>query len=119
MSRFFRKSKILKYVPDKARKAFAVDLKTIYQATDEKKVLAAFDRVTEKWTPKYPNSMKCWKDNWDTISPILKFSSDIRKVIYTTNSIESLNFHLSEIKSAEKRISERYSVAESPVSGYL
>ena len=81
----------LKYVPDKDRKAFATDLKTIYQAADEKKALAALERVTEKWTPKYPNSMKRWKDNWDAISPIFKFSATVRKVIYTTNAIESLN----------------------------
>ena len=81
----------LKYVPDKDRKAFATDLKTIYQAADEKKALSALDRVTEKWTPKYPNSMKRWKDNWDAISPIFKFSATVRKVIYTTNAIESLN----------------------------
>ena len=43
----------LKYVPDKDRKAFATDLKTIYQAADEQKALAALERVTEKWTPKY------------------------------------------------------------------
>ena len=59
------------------------DLKTIYQA--------ALDRVTEKWSPKYPNSMKRWKDNWDAVSPIFKFSTTVRKVIYTTNAIESLN----------------------------
>ena len=81
----------LKYVPDKDRKAFAADLKTIYQAADEKKALAALEHVTEKWTPKYPNSMKRWKDNWDAISPIFKFSATVRKVIYTTNAIESLN----------------------------
>lgn len=81
----------LKYVPDKDRKAFATDLKTIYQATDERKALEALERVTAKWTPKYPNSMKRWKDNWDSISPIFKFSSTVRKVIYTTNAIESLN----------------------------
>ena len=81
----------LKYVPDKDRKAFATDLKTIYHATDEKKALAALDKVTEKWTQKYPNSMKLWKDNWDCISPIFKFSDTVRKVIYTTNAIESLN----------------------------
>ena len=81
----------LKYVPDKERKAFATDLKTIYQTADENKALAALDRVTEKWTPKYPNSMKRWKDNWDAISPIFKFSATVRKVIYTTNAIESLN----------------------------
>ena len=81
----------LKYVPDKDRKAFAADLKTIYQASDERKALAALDTITEKWAPKYPNSMKRWRDNWDAISPIFKFSTAVRKVIYTTNAIESLN----------------------------
>ena len=93
----------LKYVPDKDRKAFATDLKTIYQAADEKKALAALDRVTEKWTPKYPNSMKRWKDNWDAISPIFKFSAAVRKVIYTTNAIESLN-------STYRRLNQQRSV---------
>ena len=81
----------LKYVPDKDRKAFAADLKTIYHASDEEKARLALDRVTEKWTTKYPNSMKRWYDNWDAITPIFKFSPDVRKVIYTTNAIESLN----------------------------
>lgn len=81
----------LKYVPDKDRKAFAADLKTIYHASDEEKARLALDRVTEKWITKYPNSMKRWYDNWDAITPIFKFSPDVRKVIYTTNAIESLN----------------------------
>ena len=81
----------LKYVPDKDRKAFASDLKTIYHASDEEKARLALDRVTEKWTAKSPNSMKRWYDNWDAITPIFKFSPDVRKVIYTTNAIESLN----------------------------
>lgn len=81
----------LKYVPDKDRKAFAADLKTIYHASDEEKARLALDRVTDKWTTKYPNSMKRWYDNWDAITPIFKFSPDVRKVIYTTNAIESLN----------------------------
>ena len=81
----------LKYVPDKDRKAFATDLKTIYHASDESKAREALERVNEKWAPKYPNSMKRWYDNWDAVSPIFKFSAAVRKVIYTTNSIESLN----------------------------
>lgn len=81
----------LKYVPDKDRKSFATDLKTIYHAPSEEQARNALDRVHEKWTPKYPNSMKRWFDNWDAISPIFKFSTDVRKVIYTTNAIESLN----------------------------
>ena len=81
----------LKYVPDKDRKAFATDPKTIYHASDESKAREALERVNEKWFPKYPNSMKHWYDNLDAVSPIFKFSAAVRKVIYTTNSIESLN----------------------------
>ena len=81
----------MKYVADKDRKPFCADLKTIYQAPTEEKALDALERVTKKWSEKYPNSMKSWKQNWDAISPIFKFSAEVRKVIYTTNAIESLN----------------------------
>ena len=53
----------LKYVPDKDRKTFATDLKTIYHAATEEKARKALDGVNSKWTPKYPNSMKRWYDN--------------------------------------------------------
>ena len=81
----------LKYVADKDRKPFAADLKTIYNAPDEKKALENRNRVTAKWNEKYPNAMKSWEKNWDAITPIFKFSSEVRSVIYTTNAIESLN----------------------------
>lgn len=81
----------MKYVSDKDRKPFCADLKTLYQAPTEEKALDALERVTEKWSEKYPNSMRSWKQNWDAISPIFKFSTAVRKVIYTTNAIESLN----------------------------
>lgn len=81
----------LKYVADKDRKPFAADLKTIYSAPNEQKAIEARDRVTEKWKEKYPRAMKSWESNWDAISPIFKFSADVRSVIYTTNAIESLN----------------------------
>ena len=81
----------LKYVPEKDRKAFARDLKTIYQAANEEDGRKALDCVTEKWHDKYPRAMKRWYDNWDAICPIFKFSAEVRKVIYTTNAIESLN----------------------------
>ena len=81
----------LKYVSDKDRKPFAADLKTIYNAANEQKGIEQRDRVIEKWSEKYPNAMKSWMKNWDVISPIFKFSSDVRTVIYTTNAIESLN----------------------------
>ena len=71
----------LKYVADKDRKPFATDLKTIYQASTEEAALDELERVTEKWSEKYPNSMKRWEQNWDAVSPIFKFSSKVRKVI--------------------------------------
>lgn len=81
----------LKYVSDKDKKPFAADLKTIYQAPSEKTGHDNMEAITEKWKEKYTNAMKSWTTNWDAISPIFKFSSDVRKVIYTTNAIESLN----------------------------
>lgn len=81
----------LKYVPNRDMKAFAVDLKTIYHAANERMGREALDKVNDKWGQKYPNAMKRWYDNWDCVSPIFKFSAVVRKVIYTTNAIESLN----------------------------
>lgn len=81
----------LKYVADKDKKKFAEDLKTIYQAPAETLAHERMLEITEKWEGFYPNAMKSWSANWDVISPIFKFSSDVRKVIYTTNAIESLN----------------------------
>ena len=81
----------LKYVAEKDKKAFAADLKSIYQAPSEEAGYAQMKAVTEKWQEHYPNAMKSWSVNWDVISPIFNFSAEIRKVIYTTNAIESLN----------------------------
>ncbi len=81
----------LKYVADKDRKPFAADLKKIYNAPTEQAARTQLDAVTAKWEEKYPRAMNRWYDNWDAISPIFKFSSDVRSVIYTTNAIESLN----------------------------
>ncbi len=81
----------LKFVADKDRKLFAADLKKIYHAPNAERAAEIRDGVMEKWNPKYPNAMKSWVVNWDAITPIFKFSADVRTVIYTTNAIESLN----------------------------
>lgn len=99
----------LKYVGEKNKKEFANDLKTIYHAPSEDAALEALDRVTEKWEDDYPNAMKIWYKNWDVISLIFKFSSDVRKVIYTTNAIESLN-------SGYRRLNKQRSVFPSDTS---
>lgn len=89
----------LKYVSHKDKKAFANDLKSIYHASNEEAGYEQMLQVTEKWQDKYPNAMKRWEENWDVISPMFKFSNDVRKVIYTTNSIESLNSGLRRLNS--------------------
>lgn len=81
----------LKYVADKDKKEFAADLKTIYHAPNEEQGFKNMQAVAEKWNPKYPKSMDRWMDNWAVISPMFKFSETVRRVIYTTNTIESLN----------------------------
>ena len=99
----------LKYVANKDKKEFATDLKTIYHAPSEELGHSRMLEVTDKWQSHYPNAMKSWSDNWDVISPIFKFSADVRKVIYTTNAIESLN-------STYRRLNRQRSVFPSDTS---
>lgn len=81
----------MKYVPYKDKKAFVADLKTIYTAVTESEAMENLIDVKEKWVNKYPNAIKSWEDNWDNLSTFFEFSPYIRKIIYTTNVIESLN----------------------------
>ena len=78
----------MKYVAEKDKKAFANDLKSIYHAPNEEARYERMLAVTEKWHDRYPNAMRRWDENWDVISPMFKFSADVRKVMYTTNAIE-------------------------------
>ena len=71
----------------------------------KEKALGSLGTGHEKWSEKYPNSMKSWYQNWDAIVPIFKFSTTVRKVIYTTNAIESLNATYPEAESPEERVS--------------
>ena len=80
----------LKYVASKDMKSFASDLKTIYNAISEDEGQKARERIVEKMLRKYPASMKRWIENRDVVAPIFNFSKDVRKIIYTTNAIESL-----------------------------
>lgn len=81
----------MKYIPYKDKKAFIADLKTIYTAVTESEAMENLIDVKEKWVNKYPNAIKSWEDNWDNLSTFFEFSPYIRKIIYTTNVIESLN----------------------------
>ncbi len=81
----------MKYVPYKDKKAFVADLKQVYTAINEEQGMENLPNAKEKWESKYPNAIKSWEDNWNNLSTFFEFPTNIRKIIYTTNVIESLN----------------------------
>ncbi len=81
----------LNYVPYKEKKSVAEDLKKIYQADTVELAEAALDDFELTWSDKYAAIVRSWRSNWDKVIPFFDFPKDIRKVIYTTNIIESLN----------------------------
>ena len=81
----------VKFVSYKDLKAFCNDLKAIYTSNSEKQGYEELQKVKEKWQDKYLSAFKTWEDNWDAICPFFQFSEPIRKIMYTTNTIESLN----------------------------
>lgn len=99
----------LKYVPYTDRKELANDLKTVYKASTEELGHTNLLELEEKWKHKYPGAIQSWIDNWDVLSVFFKFSAEIRKIMYTTNAIESLN-------STYKRINRNRNVFPTDMS---
>jgi len=87
----------LKYVPHKDKKAVAADLKAIYLAPTEPAASVALEAFAEKWDLKYPTISAGWRKRWEEIIPFLQFPTDVRKVIYTTNAIESVNYTIRKV----------------------
>jgi len=81
----------LKFVSYKDRREIAKDLKSIYQADTEELALQNLEYFNDKWSKKYPHIYDSWKRNWDELSTFFKYPKAVRKLIYTTNPIESLN----------------------------
>ena len=81
----------MKYIPYKDKKAFVADLKSIYNSVNEEVAFENLLNAKEKWGKKYPNAIKSWEDNWDNLITFFAFPEYIRKIMYTTNAIESLN----------------------------
>jgi len=87
----------LKYVSYKQRKAVATDLKAIYSAATEAEAEFNLELFAEKWDRQYPTISKSWRAQWARVIPLFAFPEDIRKVIYTTNAIESVNMTLRKV----------------------
>jgi transposase-like protein len=81
----------LKYVASKNQKEFMKDLKKVYKALNKEQAENELDNLEEKWGNKYPIVIKSWRNKWDNLSNYFKYPEDIRKVIYTTNIIESVH----------------------------
>ena len=81
----------VRFVYYKDLRSFCNDLKTIYTAKNEKSGYEQLQKVKEKWQNKYPTSLRNWEENWDAICPFFSYSEPLRKIMYTTNTIESLN----------------------------
>ena len=87
----------LKFVPYKDRRQVAADLKMIYSAPTEAAALSELDAFAGKWDEKYPMISKSWRTRWTDLVPFLQYPPEIRKVIYTTNAIESINYSIRKV----------------------
>ncbi|CAI2292248.1 IS256 family transposase [Vibrio parahaemolyticus] len=90
----------VKYVPWKDYKAVTTDLKKIYQSATEDEALLALEQFSDRWDSKYPQISRSWTAHWDNLNTLFNYPEDIRRAIYTTNAIESLN---SVIRKAIKK----------------
>ena len=86
-----------KFISYKDIKPFMVDLNKVYKADTEDLALEALDELETNWGKKYPSSIDSWRRNWPQLSTYFKYPSEIRKVIYTTNSIENFNRQLRKL----------------------
>ena len=81
----------VKFVSYKHLKEFCNDLRTIYKSNNEKEARENLEKVKDKWNSIYPTSLKVWEDNWEAICTLFNYSKELRRIMYTTNAIESLN----------------------------
>jgi transposase-like protein len=90
-----------KFISYKDIKAFMKDLKLVYKADTEELALAALDDLETTWGSKYPSSIASWRNNWPQLSTYFKYPAEIRKLIYTTNSIENFNRQLRKVTKSK------------------
>lgn len=87
----------LNYVSWKERKLVAADLKAIYRAASERQAATELDEFVSRWGGKYQAIGKLWKENWGRVTPFFDFPAEVRRMIYTTNAVESLHMTLRKI----------------------
>ena len=90
-----------KYVSYKDLKELMADLKEVYAAPDENAATAALERFSDRWDKKYPKISQSWLDNWANLSTYFKYPAELRRLIYTTNTIEGFNHQLRKVTKAK------------------
>lgn len=90
-----------KYVSYKDLKALMADLKAVYAAVDKPAALDSLDTFAEHWDKKYPKISQSWRDNWANLSTYFKFPQALRRLIYTTNTIEGFNRQLRKVTKSK------------------
>ena len=90
-----------KYVSYKDLKALMADLKAVYAAVDEPSALTALDTFSERWDQKYPKISQSWRENWANLSTYFKYPQEVRRLIYTTNTIEGFNRQLRKVTKSK------------------
>ena len=90
-----------KYVSYKDLKPLMADLKAVYAAVDEQAALAALDVFAQHWDKKYPKISQSWRENWANLSTYFKYPQELRRLIYTTNTIEGFNRQLRKVTKAK------------------
>jgi transposase-like protein len=81
----------LKYVGSKHKKEFMADLKLVYKAVNKNQAEGELDMLESKWGDKYPIVINSWRSNWERLSQYFKYPEEIRRIIYTTNTIEAVH----------------------------
>jgi putative transposase len=94
-----------KYVSWKERKEFSADLKQIYGAVNKDAARYALEVFSDKWSSKYGYAITSWENNWEALTSYFDFPMEIRKIIYTTNVIESLNSGIRKFAKAKNLFS--------------
>ena len=94
------------------------DLKRVYAAPTEEVALAELDSFDEKWSGKYPKIAKSWKDNWANLSTYFKYPEAVRRLIYTTNTIEGFNRQLRKVTKSKTVFPSDDSLLKNAVSGH-
>ena len=103
----------LKFVVTKDRKSFCDDMRQIYTSINQENSVEALKSLKTKWGQKYKYAIDGWENNWENLMPFLEYPLELRKIIYTTNTIENLNRNIRKYTKTKVQFPDEKSVKKS------